>query len=292
MAKKKLLVAAIVVGLFAAFLVYLYAQQLQEEKDELTADQRPVIVAATDIPAGQPLNEEAVTTEDVPEQFLPGNPLLASDINIYLGQPVSEDIAAGDMILTSDFAVSEVARTLSGRIPTGERAMTTPVDAISGVGGLLQPGDRVDILGTFPVGQEDELIPEASGGESIGYVTMSLLQNVTLLAVGHDISDAYEQGGHIRSGGYGHVTMSMTPEEAELMIVAQTRGELTLLLRNREDLDTVPVTRRTLREVLEELDVINRQRKERVVDTAPTPCGDGERRNASGDCVPEVEIIR
>lgn len=292
MAKKKLLIAAIVVGLFAAFLVYLYAKQLQEEKEELTANQRAVIVAATDIPVGTPLSEDAVTTEDVPEQFLPGNPLLASDVNIYLGQPVSEDIAAGDMILTSDFAVSEVARTLSGRIPSGERAMTIPVDAISGVGGLLQPGDRVDILGTFPVGQEDELIPEASGGESIGYVTMSLLQNVTLLAVGQNISDAYEQGGQVHRGGYGHVTMSMTPEEAELMIVAQTRGDLTLLLRNREDLDTVPVTRRTLREVLEELDVINRERKDRVVERAPEPCGEGERRNAHGECVPRIDVIR
>lgn len=293
MAKKKLLIAAIVVGLFAAFLVYLYAKQLQEEKEELTANQQQVVVAATEIPAGTPLSEDNITTEDVPAQYLPGNPLLASDVNIYLGQPVAQEVSAGDMILTSDFAVSEVARTLAGRIPTGERAMTMPVDAISGVGGLLRPGDRVDILGTFPVGQEEELIPEATGGQSVGYVTMSLLQNVTLLAVGQDIADAAERGSqqHQVRGGYGHVTMSMTPREAELMIVAQTRGDLTLLLRNREDLDQVPVKRHTLREVLEELDVINRERKERVVERAPEPCADDERRNAQGNCVPDIEII-
>ncbi len=291
MAKKKLLIAAIVVGLFGAFLVYLYAQQIQEERDEITRDMRPVVVASADIPAGTPLSEEMVTTEEVPAQFLPGNPLEAQDINIYLGMSVAEDLSAGEMILTSHFSTRETAHTLSGTIPTGERAMTVPVDAISGVGGLLQPGDRVDILGTFPVGQEDELIPEASGGDSIGFVTMSLLQNVTLLAVGQNFGDAHETG-QVRWGGYGHVTLAMTPEEAELMIVAQTRGDLTLLLRNREDLETVPVTRRTLREVLEELDVINRNRTKRVVERAPTPCPDGERRNARGVCVPDIDVIR
>ena len=290
MARKKLLIAAVVVGLFAASLVYLFAEQERQKRDELQADPEQVVVAATDIRAGRALSEDNITTQMVPARFLPANPLEAEDVNIYLGQPVSQDIEAGSMILTSDFAVAEVARTLSARVPSEERAMTVPVDAVSGVGGLLQPGDRVDILGTFPVGQRDELIPEASGGESIGYVTMSLLQNVTLLAVGQRIADV-GQGGQARSGGgYSNVTMAMTPDEAELMVIAQTRGELTLLLRNREDLDTVPVTRRTLREVLEELDVINRERKERVV-RSPPPCPPGQSRQSDGSCQRDLEII-
>ena len=287
MARKKLLIAAVVVGLFAAFLVYLYAQQQDERVEELTANPHQVMVAATDIAPGTPLTEELISTKEVPAQFLPANPLLREDLAYYLDQPVSGSIDAGDMILTSDFVVAEVARTLSARVPTGERAMTMAVDAISGVGGLLQPGDRVDILGTFPVGQEDELIPEAGGRDSIGFVTMTLLQNVTLLAVGQRISD---MGDGQYFAGYSNVTLSLTPDEAELMIIAQTRGELTLLLRNREDMDTVPVTRRTLREVLEELDVLNRERKERVI-RRPTPCPPGEERNRDGECIPRGPVI-
>ena len=288
MARKKLLVVAFVVGLVAAAFVYMHGQKTQQEKEQILADPHDVVVAATNIPAGMALSEENITTRSVPAQFLPASPLLSKDVNIYLGQPVSQDIEAGSMILTSDFAVAEAARTLAGRVPSKERAMTIPVDAISGVGGLLQPGDRVDILGTFPVGQRDELIPEASGGESIGYVTMSLLQNVTLLAVGQRIADV-TQGGNRAGSGYSHVTLAMTPDEAELMVIAQTRGELTLLLRNREDLDTVPVTRRTLREVLEELDVINRERKERVVRSPPS-CPPGQSRQADGSCQRDIEI--
>ena len=288
MARKKLLIAAVVVGLFAAFLVYLYGQQQEEKVEEFVGEDytHEVVVAAADIPATQPLHEEAVTTREVPEQFLPANPLSAEDVDIYLGQPVSQDIDAGAMILTSDFAVSdEVAETLSARVPTGERAMTISVNAISGVAGLLRPGDRVDILGTFPVQDEDELIPEAAGGMSRGYLTMSLLQNVTLLAVGAQISQQSE-GHH----GYGNVTLSLTPDETELLTLAQTRGDLDLVLRNREDMEQVPVNRRTLRDVLEELDVLNEDRKERV-EQGPPPCPPNERR-VDGECVQDLEIIR
>jgi pilus assembly protein CpaB len=291
MARKKLLLAALIVGLFAGFLIFLYGKQMEQGVEELTANPQEVIVAARPIPAGTPLEQDFIRTKTVPEQFLPANPLLARDVEIYLGQPVAGDIAPEVMLLTSDFATVDVSRTLSGRIPEGERAMTLPVDAISGVAGLLRPGDRVDILGTFPVSQDDQLIPEA-GGDSIGYVTMSLLQNVTLLAVGQELSDIGGSRHQQQRGGYANVTVSVTPDEAELMIIAQTRGRLNLLLRHRDDLETIPVTRRTLREVLEELDVINRERQERVVTARPVVrCREGERREGNR-CVPAIEIIR
>lgn len=292
MARKKLLIAAVIVGLFAALSVYFYVQEQQEEVQQYVGEEftEEVIVAAVDIPAGESLKEEHVTTEDVPEEFLPANPLMAQDVDIYLGQPVAEDIDAGAMVLTSDFAVAEEQMTtLSTRVPPGERAMTIPVDTISGVAGLLQPGDRVDIMGTFPIHEEDEMVPET--GISQGYVTMSLLQNVTLLAVGQSITAGGEDDGHASS--YSNVTVSLTPAEAELMLIAQTRGELDLLLRNREDMEHVPVNQRTLRDVLEELDVINERRIER--DPTPPPCPPGQQRNDAGECVDEmqdIEIIR
>lgn len=290
MARKKLLIAALIVGAFAGFLLYLYGQRIEKEKAALTANPQEVAVAAVHLPAGTLLTLDHVTTKTVPAQFLPANPLYKSEIDFYLGQPVSDDIQQDDMLLTTDFAVLDVARTLSGRIPEKERAMTIPVDAISGVAGLLRPGDRIDILGTFPIDEEDELIPDASGG-STGYVTMSLLQNVTLLAVGQEISDA-DGGAYGGRGGYSNVTLSVTPDEAELMVIAQTRGELMLLLRHRNDLEQIPVTRRTLRQVLEELDVINANRRERVSRPAARPsCPPGERLH-EGRCVREIEIIR
>jgi len=146
--------------------------------------------------------------------------------------------------------------------------MSMPVDNISGISGLLRPGDRVDIIGTFPTGSKDQVIPEAGGGSSVGYITMTLLQNVTLLAVGQDIQS---NTGDNDNNSYNSVTMSVTVEEAELLTIAQTRGELELLLRHPEDVDIEPIKKKTLREVLEDLEVINKARKERQEEKEPAP---------------------
>ncbi len=264
MAKKKLLIAAVIVGLFAAALLYLYASQIEQEKKEIMRNQVEVVKAARNIPAGTPLTKDRITTEKVPERFLPPNPLLETDLNIYLGTPLAVNVEEGAMVLTSDFSVQEVSRTLASKIPPEERAMSVAVDTISGVSGLLRPGDRVDVLGTFPIGTKDQLVADESGKDGVGYVTMTLLQNVTLLATGQEISDV-PSGDQTRGArSYNAVTLSVTVDEAELLTIAQTRGKLMLLLRNREDVEVGTISKRTLREVMEELEIIQKQRNQRV----------------------------
>merc|ERR1711974_493224 len=261
MAKKKLLIAAVLVGLFAMGLMALYGQSQQDKVDKITSDQVEVVKAARNIQAGTPLTKDRITTELVPRQFLPPNPLEAKDLNIYVGTPLAVNVEDGAMILTSDFTRAEVSRTLSSKIPPEERAMSIPLDTISGVSGLLRPGDRVDILGTFPVGDEDQQVKDESGQDASGYVTMTLLQNVTLLAVGQQISDVSGEEAAQRASSYSSVTLSVTVDEAELLTIAQTRGKMTLLLRNREDVNVATITKKTLREVLEDLEVIQQERK-------------------------------
>lgn len=260
MAKKKLLIAAVLVGLLAMGLMALYGKSQTDKVDEITGDQVEVVKAARNIPAGTPLTKDRITTELVPRQFLPPNPLTATDLNIYIDTPLAVNVEEGAMILTSDFTRAEVSRTLSSKIPPEERAMSIPVDTISGVSGLLRPGDRVDILGTFPVGDKDQTVKDEQGNDATGYVTMTLLQNVTLLAVGQQISDVTGEEA-ARQSSYSSVTPSVTIDEAELLTIAQTRGKMTLLLRNREDVEVATITKKTLREVLEDLEVIQEKRK-------------------------------
>jgi len=263
MAKKKLLIAAVVVGVFAAVLVYFAIEQQNKKHEKLLDDQVKVVKAARNIPAGTPLSREHTTIDKVPRQFLPGNVLQQKNVEVYLGQPLKDNVKEGSMIVTDDFEVSEVNKDLASKIPKGERAMALKVDNISGVSGLLKPGDRVDILGTFPVSGKDQVVPSGGGKAATGYMTMTLLQNVTLLAVGQQ---ATRQTGETarRGSGYSSVTMSVTIEEAELLTIAQTRGDLMLLLRNSNDVKIGRVKRKTLRGVLENLEVINERKKERV----------------------------
>ena len=247
MAKKKLLFAAFVVGTLAACLLFLYANQVEQEKQELIGIQKEVVKAARDIPAGTQLTKDLITIESVPERYLPPNYIDKQEADIYLGTALAVKVKEGSMILASDFSVSEVSRDLSSKIPLGERAMSMPVDAVTGVSGLMRPGDRVDILGTFPISTKNELIPTADAAEGeVGYVTMTLLQDVTLLATGQQISEVSTGNDDEKKrtqSNYNTVTLSVSVDEAELITIAQTRGKFNLLLRNRDDVDVAEIGR-------------------------------------------------
>lgn len=254
MAKKKLLLAAVIVGALAVALLMVYVNQQNTLHDNELGEKVTVVVASRPVPAGTPLERGLMNYSSVPKKYLPPNPIMEDQADLFLGATLTVNVEPGQYIQTSDFARTEISRDLAAKVPQEERAMSIPVDAISGVSGLLRPGDRVDLLGTFPVTQEDQLIPGSDGEKSVGYVTMTLLQNVTLLAVGKQLSDINSQSNG--RGGYSTVTASLTIKEAELLTIAQTRGKLTLLLRNSDDVSTASVGQTTLRGVLEELSVI------------------------------------
>ena len=93
----------------------------------------------------------------------------------------------------------------------GQRALTIPVDLSGSLAGMLRPGDHVDILGTFARAQQD-------------YATVTLLQNVLVLATGEMRGVGRERRGE-PSGATGprtfnNITVSVDPEEAELLVFA------------------------------------------------------------------------
>ncbi len=112
-------------------------------------------------------------------------------------------------------------------VKEGWRAMLVPVDQVSSKGGLLQPNDHVDILGTFMKPEKKE------------WVTITLLQNVTVLAVGARLGSKERGSSESTSGrGYQTVTVLVTPEEAELLTFSVDKGKIALSLRNENDITT------------------------------------------------------
>jgi pilus assembly protein CpaB len=126
-----------------------------------------------------------------------------------------------------DFKGGERYRGFSTMIKEGERAMTIKVEEQSTIAGLIQPGDHIDILGSFrPV----------SDGRAELETTITLLQNVVILALGQ-VTSARSGMRHDRAGS-SMLTILVTPEEASLLIHAQRVGKLHNVLRNPEDIET------------------------------------------------------
>jgi len=128
----------------------------------------------------------------------------------------------------------EEARGASGvslaiRTPPGKRALSVNIDSLSAVGGLINPGDYVDILGHLA-------IPKSTSStiKKTDEITAIVFQNIQVLAVGASLSPAgdYSQQQQARALT---VTLAVDPEEAGLITFAQKNGSLQLVLRGQQE---------------------------------------------------------
>jgi len=222
---KKLLVA-VGLALIAMLALWLYSRSLQEE---VAGGQKvTILVAGEDIAAGARLAKANLAVRDVPEAYVHQSSIRKGEENQIIGRPVAEKISQGQPLLWSDFELqkSATARRLSAAVQKGQRALTLPVDQSGSLAGMLRPGDHVDILGTFARAQAD-------------YATVTLLQNVLVLATG-EVRGAGE-GEETSTNGprtFNNITVSVDPEEAELLVFAMQRGPVNVALRSQDDVAT------------------------------------------------------
>jgi pilus assembly protein CpaB len=137
---------------------------------------------------------------------------------------------------------------LSSLLPEGKRAVTVRVDDVRGVAGFILPGDFVDVI----------LIGEESAMRREGYSEI-LLQNLKVLAVDQLASERQEQPIVPKA-----VTLEVTPEQAQKILLATNIGRLSLTLRRVSDVNLAASRRVT------EKDLGNGPR-ERIVAPPPPP---------------------
>lgn len=112
--------------------------------------------------------------------------------------------------------------TLSLMTPAGKRAYTVRIDPLSAVGGMINPGDFVDVLAHMNMPD-----PTTSKTEK---VTSIVFQYVKVLAVGTNLqaTGGYEQQ---QAAGALNITLALSPEEAGLMSFMEKNGQLQMILR-------------------------------------------------------------
>ena len=223
------LILSIALGAAAVLMVRNY---ITGEKQAMKKGLEPVriVVARRNIPANEPLEVEWVAARPVPKKFVHANAIYPEEVDLIISRELVYPIRAGDPILWMDFKGGERYRGFSTMIKEGERAMTVRVDETSSIAGLIQPGDHIDILGTF------KRISELRDSKERQETTITLLQNVVVLAIGQ-ITSA-RSGMRMDRNASGMLTILVTPEEAALLIHAQRVGKLYNVLRNPEDIES------------------------------------------------------
>ena len=225
---KKKWIAALVFGLVAGALHFSFLREV--EAKARGGEEIEVLVTTAGVEAGETVEEATVAARSIPGAFVDERVVTAERSDEIMGLPLAVNLEQGQMIQLTDFVErpSTQANDLAELIGPGQRAMAISVDSSLSMGGLLKPGHRVDILGTFSKGKDLRS----------DKVTVTLLQNVTVLATGRDLSGSNAQEDE-KLSRYSTVSLSVGLEESELLAFASSLGSLSLVLRGYQDLEVV-----------------------------------------------------
>lgn len=236
------LLLSLVLGLLAVFLVYVYVRGLERQLYE-EVDMQNVIVTRSAIAAGTAIDQGEIQRIAVPRKYR--QPQTFPTIEEVAGRVAVVPIAAGTQVSGSMLADAG-AEALSFEVPRGRRAVAITVSDDTGVGGLIRPGNFVDIIGTFefgrPVGIQNGRMTYADEKTEV----RTMLQNVFVVAVNKELRRERVQSetAGSREGGAGPasrertlrtVTLLVEPKVVQELILAQNVGDLTLSLRSSLD---------------------------------------------------------
>ncbi len=120
---------------------------------------------------------------------------------------------------------------LAAALKPDHRAVTILVNRATGQAGLIYPGDRVDVILTVKVNEGNT--------NKTNTFTGTILEDIRVVAVNRQVeSSAGSQGQASRAtsrNGAGTVTIEVLPAEAERLILAASRGDISLAMRSLTD---------------------------------------------------------
>jgi len=240
-------VAAIIALVVAALVYVVLSQQTRVPEQPVVPQTISIVVATQDIPAFTTISAEMVTTQSMNVDAAPSGAL--ENVQQAIGQLAQTQILKDQPVTQVNVAPRTASHGLTFVIPQGLRAVTVALDAISGVGGFVYPGDHVDVLATF---EQDKIT-----------LTRTILQNVEVLAMNELTTrpaTGQRQVGPADAGaqtGQGEeaeapaaeavrsATLAVTPDQAEALILSAFKGSVHMVLRPREDVNIVSLSGQT-----------------------------------------------
>jgi len=221
MRNKRLILAltgAVICGLLAVMLVTRYLANVQQ----YTRDLNNVVVAKTEIPLGAKITLEQLQLTPIPNGSAPEGAFRKMEDAV--GRVAVIPIGVREPITNLKLAPAGIGAGLQAVIPEGYRAMTVKVDDIVGVSGFVMPGSYVDVVAV--------IVPVNQTSASQGPISKIVLQNIKVLASGSNIDSPENQR---QPASVNAVTLMVTPEQAEKLVLAANESKLQLVMRNYTD---------------------------------------------------------
>jgi len=194
-----------------------------------------VLIAAADLPAGLLLRDSDFAWQAYPRSRIPSGALVQGSTEADLrGALLRHRVAADRVLLVSDVIRADTPGFLAAALKPGMRAVSVPVDDVSGNAGLIQPGDYVDMILTQSLTRGDG---ERRGQRQV--VSETVVEHARIIAVGSSFQRQSDGNQPIRART---VTIEVAPRAAEAVTVAAQLGSLSMALRSfaTDDRTAVP----------------------------------------------------
>jgi pilus assembly protein CpaB len=182
-----------------------------------------VVVAATDIPEGRVIDRAGLAVAQWPAGTQPAR--VYASIDSVANRVTRVRIFKGEAIVASRLAPAGTAPGPEVKITPGKRAYSIRIDDVGGVADLVPANSRVDVL----------VVLDGAGRN--GHVAKLIMENMRVLAMGR-VAQRNSDESQARNAIVA--TLEVTPDEAEVLAVAASQGELQLMLRGYGNPGIVP----------------------------------------------------
>ena len=189
------------------------------------------MVASAPLAFGATLSRENITEVPWAAAQLPEGAFATRDQLLKEGRrAVLAPVGKNEPILISKITGPGQRASLSALLDDGKRAVTVRVDDVKGVAGFVLPGDRVDVLLI-------RTVTKAAG--PVETFSDVMLQHVKVLAVDQLINERQEKPTIAKA-----VTLEVSTEQAQKIMLATNIGKLSLILRQQGAENTGAMARR------------------------------------------------
>jgi pilus assembly protein CpaB len=233
---RRFLIIAVLLAAVSAVLVYakIAADEDTGARGVASSDTRQVVVAKAAIPGNSIITPDMVEIRNLAINGIALDAL--SDPETAIGKVTKYPVAANAQIVSSAVVDTErPAGALSEVIPLNRRAISIGVSQVSTAGGLVLPGDYVDVVWACCNYE----------GVDGTHLTKTVLRNVQVVAVEQTVVSAAPTSGTEEAPvpgvdpaplpSAGTVTLLLTPEQSQQIVWAEMNGTLRVALRGDGD---------------------------------------------------------
>jgi pilus assembly protein CpaB len=258
------LTLSLVMAVLAVVFVQSYVSSIEDEAKRRFGTEVLVVLAKRDIREMETVNETMLELKHIPKRFLEPAAIffekreedkeVTRSLKGLSGTVAVVPIKKGEQFSYNKLTEPNMRTGLAPQVAPNRRAVSFPINDVTGVSKLVKPGDRVDLIAVLQAGP---------GKDS--RIARTVLQDVVILATGravtHNVArvveaDAFSGKERIRSladdASFSTVTVEVEPAQAQLLSLIATNNEsqLVLSLRNNDDTDRLQLPASTVDDVI------------------------------------------